>query len=65
MSKLWISMKLGESVEVDNGRLLVTYADKNGKTIRLSLEAEESLTIRGPIKIPKPPLEIHRFALVG
>ena len=46
LSDLKLDIKVGDSVSIDNGRILVTLLDKSGKLARLDIRADKDISIR-------------------
>lgn len=58
---LYLDMKVGESVDLDDGRVRLTLEEKQGQRSRFRVEADDSVTIGKPKArpagqgLPQPP----------
>lgn len=43
---LYLDLKIGESVNIDNDRVTVTLREKSGQRARLEIQADKSIPIR-------------------
>lgn len=57
--KVLIDIRIGESVAIDNGRVLVTLEEKSGQRARLSFEAAKDV----PIERMKPQSNVRAAGL--
>lgn len=42
---LYLDLRVGESVDIDNGRVVVTLHEKSGQRARLAFDADKSVHI--------------------
>lgn len=54
---LYLDMQVGQSVDLDDGRVRLTLEKKRGQVARLRVEADDSVTIDKPKtpSLPQPP----------
>lgn len=43
---LFLDVRVGESIDIDNGRCVITLEEKDGRRARLKCEADQSVPIR-------------------
>lgn len=45
---LKVDLRVGESLRIDGGRIVVTLMEKSGQRARISVEADDSVSIQVP-----------------
>lgn len=56
---LYLDIEVGQSVDLDDGRMRLTLEEKRGQRAKLKVEAPDSVTIGKPKtpNLPKPPTQ--------
>lgn len=49
-----VDLRVGEALRLDGGRIVVRLLEKSGQRARISVEADESVSIQLPRDDPKP-----------
>jgi len=67
---LKVDLRVGEELRLDGGRIVISLLEKSGQRARISVEADESVSIQVPDKDPVPAkggisLDVHKKMLVG
>lgn len=49
-----VDLRVGEELRLDGGRIVISLLEKSGQRARISVEADESVSIQVPDKDPMP-----------
>lgn len=52
---MFVDLRAGEKIRLDNGRVIVTLEQKNGQRSRLKIEAESAVKVELPKKMAVSP----------
>ena len=47
---MMIDLRVGETLRLNNGQILVTLLEKSGQRARISVEADDSVNIQLPVR---------------